>query len=587
MSKHHFSRLTNGLLAAAAMTAVLSLAQASTPSVGPASMEAFAKADGTIYFALTVPPVAASAADAAGQNIVALFDTSASQAGTYREDAMAALRSMLAGLGASDRVRLIAVDIDATPLTASFVAPNSAEMTAALDKLDRRVPLGATDLEKGLATAVTSLAGQPEEHRTLVYFGQGRSPANFFTAETLGQTIKALREARVSIDICAVGPRIDPQLVGILAYQTGGQVVTPGRNFDGRAAGQALAATVHATVLWPTATAWPSGISEVLPKTAPPLRSDRDTVFLGSYKGAAKGELKIDVKSAGGAQSLAWAINAPAPSDDNNYLVALVDAARTDGGATLPLVDSGALKLVKHDAGLDAKRLIETAKQALSMGNTLNAARIAEEVLRRDPNNPEALTIKRSAEKSKVTIRPTAFRMAAPAEAVPATPGPAAAAPAAGNPQADLTLVNPQPAAAPVNVEGGLAQSVDRDRRMLAQVVQAEVQTTINQARSQMATDPATALQTLRLKREELRQVHDLPADVRDQLVAMLETALRDATRRQVELEQIRLQQQERATAAKERQLLNENLMRNQEKLKQLMARFDALVTEGDRKSVV
>src|SRR5437867_6413864 len=113
--------------------------------------------NGQSYSALSLLPQ--SAADPAQKNeVVILVDTSASQAGRYRAEEMDALRSMLMNLSANDRVQLMAVDMKAVPLSASFVAPQGPEMQAALAKLNGRTPLGATDLEAGLRAAAASFA---------------------------------------------------------------------------------------------------------------------------------------------------------------------------------------------------------------------------------------------------------------------------------------------------------------------------------------------------------------------------------------------------------------------------------------------
>ena len=44
----------------------------------------------------------------------------------------------------------MAVDLNAIPLTKTFVAPSSKEMADALAAFDARVPLGATDMEKAV-----------------------------------------------------------------------------------------------------------------------------------------------------------------------------------------------------------------------------------------------------------------------------------------------------------------------------------------------------------------------------------------------------------------------------------------------------
>ena len=65
---------------------------------------------------------------------------------------------MLATLSPQDRVKLMAVDLTAVEMNAAFVAPDSREMQAALLKLDRREPLGSTDMAKALKAACDALS---------------------------------------------------------------------------------------------------------------------------------------------------------------------------------------------------------------------------------------------------------------------------------------------------------------------------------------------------------------------------------------------------------------------------------------------
>jgi hypothetical protein len=48
-----------------------------------------------------------------GSDVLVLMDTSASQVGLYRQDSLAALEALLSGLSDQDRVRLVAVDVNA------------------------------------------------------------------------------------------------------------------------------------------------------------------------------------------------------------------------------------------------------------------------------------------------------------------------------------------------------------------------------------------------------------------------------------------------------------------------------------------
>ena len=81
----------------------------------------------------SLPPVAAPASES--HDLVVLFDTSASQTGVYREEALDALGGFLNASGKNDRVQLVAIDLNAIPLTEGFVAPRGAAIDAAVAKL--------------------------------------------------------------------------------------------------------------------------------------------------------------------------------------------------------------------------------------------------------------------------------------------------------------------------------------------------------------------------------------------------------------------------------------------------------------------
>ena len=84
------------------------------PGPEAARLVCFVQPDGSNYFALSLPPVAAVAA-AGPRDLVILVSTSAGQAGEYRTKAFEALQATVAGLGRGDRVRLIATDLNAVP----------------------------------------------------------------------------------------------------------------------------------------------------------------------------------------------------------------------------------------------------------------------------------------------------------------------------------------------------------------------------------------------------------------------------------------------------------------------------------------
>jgi hypothetical protein len=186
-----------------------------------ARLAVFTQADGVSAYALSLKPQLS--AETGPRHVVVLFDTSASQVGEYRDAALGTLRAMLSGLGAEDRVRLVACDLEARPMHDGFVAPASAEMGEALRQLEARVPLGSGDMENALRVGIEKFPARGT--RAVVYIGQGRSPANLITADEFAALSQRLREARVPVTSYAIGPRQDLQLLGSLAVQSGGQLL--------------------------------------------------------------------------------------------------------------------------------------------------------------------------------------------------------------------------------------------------------------------------------------------------------------------------------------------------------------------------
>lgn len=536
-----------------------------------AHQEAFTNPDGTSYFAVSLKP-SNMAASPAPRDIVVLFNTSAGQTGEYRAKAIQALKSLLASLTQGDRVRLVAVDLNAVPLTDGFVAPDGKEMNDALAALNARVPLGATDMRKGIEAAIHSFTGDSKHARATVYLGDGRSAARLLTPDEFGKLAAQLTAARIPVTSFLTGLRTDPQLVGALAVQSGGNVVFDNESLSGDDAGHQLAAAVREPVLWPTAVTWPAEIVDVFPKQLPPLRSDRETIVLGVCKSLAPLKASIAVDTPAGPETLTVSLPA-APSDDNNsYLATLVERARLDGGATLPLLGAASLAEARQSMNVGVRNLNQLARQALAAGNVENAKQIVAEALRRDPNDTEALAIKHALANPKPNAPPAPAGTAA----APGAPAAAGTAPPATGGEGDLNLLGP---AEPP--PGTMAESFEHDRRVLAQVIQAEVQNTVSQARSLMGTDPDVAIQQLRLMLEKVRQASELNPDVRNQFIDSLQTSLREASRRKIEFEHARQQRQENIAAARERLLAADTLMRNQQKVRQLMERFNSLMNEG------
>jgi hypothetical protein len=193
MSKRNHFWLTAVPLVMLATTFVVAADPAGSPP--SSNLVTYDSPAGETFFALSLHPTEQIPATG-GHDIAVLFDTSASQTGAYRDDALKALKSMLTSLGPDDRVKLMAMDLNSVAMTEGFVAPGSEALQAGLAKLERRVPLGSTDMQKGLRGAADSFTGPASRPRAAVYLGDGHSRASLLHASGMDSLVQDLPPSR-------------------------------------------------------------------------------------------------------------------------------------------------------------------------------------------------------------------------------------------------------------------------------------------------------------------------------------------------------------------------------------------------------
>jgi tetratricopeptide (TPR) repeat protein len=527
---------------------------ASGPASETARMEAYAKPDGASYFSLSLVPQA-TLAPTDSCDVVVLFDTSASQMGPYRDKGLDVLRGLLSTLGDKDRVKLVAVDLNAVPLTDSFVAPRGKEMEAAMAKLARRVPLGSTDMEATLQGALKSYQGDSAAARAAFYIGDGLSNANL-----VGTDVPALIDQfvknRISIDSFAVGPSRNSAVLAALANQTGGVVALDGEKVSGREVGAQFSRAVHDPVIWASERKLPETLSEVYPSKTPPIRLDRDMILVG--KGSADAEFAVDIRgdAAGKPVNLHWNVKPAKANDDNAYLAQLVDMAKADGGTSLPTLGSEGLAESQRVLNQGAHVLAQLGREAASAGNVAQAKQFVSEAMKRDPNNPNALVLKQTLD-------------AAPVRTVAAQLPPAAA---------DIA-----PPPAPEPREGDLLSSVEQTQRVIAQKVMTDATVQMNEARQRMVVDPEGALKDLRLLLDSVMQVPELTSDQRIDARNRIVSLLEEATQRRYAKEVADVERERNLATARDQIRILNAIARKEDQLDGLTDRFNALMIDGYR----
>ena len=547
-------------------------------------------------------------------DVVVLFDTSASQQGAYRETAIETLRSLLAGLRPSDRVQVVAVDLNAKPLTQDFAPAQDPAIAEALAALGQQAPLGTTDLGGALNAAVEQFEKGDSANRAIVYIGDGISMANLLDAPTLGPIVAKLQAAHVPVSSYAVGPEIDAQLLAVLANQTGGNVyvgepmvwqddatsVTDARareenTRNAAVAGKTLASWSRAAVLWATKAQIPDVLGQVYPTVFPPIRADRDTILVGRTPAELTAPVALQVQAAGAdgkSVELAWDAKPEASGPDHAFLVSLVDDASRDGGLTLPTVGMAGLAEVARMKGAQADQLTMLAQRAIASGDRTGALRIVQTVLQTDPGNVQARTVQNALEGAPADlppagVAPDAAALPAPGEPVAAQP-PTEPAPA---PADGAIILNKAPAPAPLppaepgllerrGPDGAFLDEVEQERIVYQRVLETEVQNTVREARERMANEPQIAIQDLKLAMENVSRAANLDPAKRAELEDKLRIALKEATRQAGLKDELDRLRDEELAAAREAKYLNAQLEQRISREQQLMDRFNALMDE-------
>ncbi|HVA48300.1 MAG TPA: VWA domain-containing protein [Pirellulales bacterium] len=552
-----------GVCAQAAMVrdVVGAEAKPSTPSV----WETFAKPGGPTFFALKLSP-SVPQPTAAPLDLIVLFDTSASQIGAYRAKALEALRTVLGSLSANDRAALVAVDVNAVKLNDLPVAPSSEAMQRALAALDRRVPLGSTDLRAALNAALEVAAAGDEAGRTrsILYIGDGFSVANLLTFDDLKQFTERLVESRLSFNSYAIGPRVVSELLAALANHAGGMVVFDDDRSDGRKFGRYLAAVARSAVVWPAAVDFPQAVKQAYPRPVPPLRFDRDTILLGSLDSkAAEAKQPLAIKLTGDLNgklvTLEWKLTPGASSPDNAYLARVVEAISPGKGLGLPTVGSVGLAELRRRVNLGAQALAMLGEQALAFGRPNDAAQLADAAEKLDSENVEASNVRAAAMRVRQKGGNDLSMKRAPAEKLPPAPAGRAAAEAA---------------------DGELLNELERQNRVVEGFLRAEVNNALSKANAGMALDPEATRNDLKLLMDKVQQASELSTEVRAQLVSKIVATLRAANRMAILKEEQTLQRQQIVAEGEARERIVRELFLQEEKVDQIMSRFGALMDE-------
>ena len=489
--------------------------------------------------------------------VVVLVDTSASQMGEFRRRGQEALEGILEAARPADRYLPAAADVACVPLADGFMAANAPALQAAIDTLDARTPLGSTDLIEVLDRTVelfgdTQAAG-PMIGRSIVYVGDGPGLGGIDPTD-FQRIMETLRAKHITFSCIGIGPQVNWPCLAALASATGGMLLVPDDTVAAKDAGARMAELAVAATAWPEQIAISSDAADaqlrMLPARMPPLRGDRDSVVLveGSLESASI-EMQLDTTATAAQAEPPVVVDLPAttPLEENAYLDELARNARETAGAFLPLLGKEGLELSRRAIRGEAATLAALSRQAEAAGAHDAAVRLAQASLRRDPDNTAAAVIHSAAQ-----------RLPAP-QAEELQPGLLPPAVAESNELAELNAL----------------------RKVRAQQLEQETAVRLRNARHLMMTDPDQARTNLKDLQQAVNTSDDLDAAMRDRLSRQIEMSIRESVVRSREKVECDMAAERRASIGRERQRLDGELRAKEDRFKQLVDRYDALMTKG------
>lgn len=531
-----------------------------------AAHHAFSAPDGETYFALSLRADATDVGSRVAHDHVVLVDTSASQFGEHRTQSLAVLNSFLAALPDEGRVCLYAVDVESNRLTEGFVSPRGAAIDSAISALNRRFPAGATNLSAALNTGLEQLDGQ--RAGSLVYIGDGMSAANLLQSDDLRKLVAKLRNSRVPVHSYAVGPNTDLRLLGVIGQHTGGMVMFDSqeeKQDDPSEAGRRLAAAVDLPVFYPEQIRLAADDVELLPTVALPLRSDRETIYLGKGKVPAESPVTVSDEQ----KTLRWNVAAgPGAGSGNTFLRALWNRAAADRSLSVGLAGMSLFRVAQDDFEHRVDHLTSLGEQAVAVNEFDRAEEIGLAIREIDPNNVRAAALIGAARKKADKIRTVAQVAGQPNEQQPPEPG--------TQPGLEERVGAPSPE------EKDLIEEVQRLRKIREEALRLQVQEAIQIARQMASSRPDEAIALLK-QREAAVSVSDIDPDAREQMLATLRSVRQDVISQQEVATMKRIEAQNVIAEREAQQRLIEALEREEEKIKELIDQVRGLMEEGRR----
>ncbi|MCA9095000.1 MAG: VWA domain-containing protein, partial [Planctomycetaceae bacterium] len=510
--------------------------------------------DGVTYFAVGLRGDAGSEQPDAAKSHWLVVDTSASQTGEYRSRTLQAVRSFVESLPKGDQVRISTVDTQLGSLVNDYASPRDEKVTSALKQLSRRVPLGATNLEQ----AFGELLGNTEvrEKSNIVYFGDGISAAAALQSKDVKAITETARNRGISIHGYLIGPRVDLQLTGILALQTGGTIQLDAdtaselgfTGVEATHAGKLLAEASQVGIQDGGAINSNDPAMKLASTSVPPIRSDRETIIFGK---TASSSVELLWNREKNSQVLKFEV---ASQPENAFVKTVWERSEKDQGLSIPFAGSHLMNMARAAHENRADSLATIAKGAAESKKVPQARQALNALRKMAPDHKEIPALIRL-----VSRQTSEQGVAATDDAAKETD--------------DVSAPRP----------GSIIEAEEERRRVAAQKMQHESSEAIDQARKGIKTDPDAALDLIKRQLSTVLSSTDINPEIREDLRKNLSAVWGELASRRDVLVAEQADAQRRLATAEANRRLNDQMVLEDQRMKQLIDRVRSLLDEGAR----
>lgn len=534
--------------------------------------------DGATYSALVLPSPALPKVTAVPHDHVVIVDTSASQAGSFRARSIAVAAEFCRALPAGDRVQLLATDVATEVLTTEFVTAGSEGLKAAFDRLEDRVPLGASDVELALRTALQKMSG--DRGRSVLFIGDGFSTAQMIQTAAFKELVTALRSAAVPVNSFAIGPRTDMLLLGSLAQHTGGVVVVDESNQtvnpapkagDVAAVAGQLAKAAVAPVFYPIKLTSVPEVPGLFPQPLPPIRFDRETVLLSKDLPGDKVQVKLTGRIGAEARELSWQLAKEEHERSTAFVRQAWILADNTKGVAVPWAGRDLLDRDQQEFYAQLETLQDAGVESLGRKNVQEVEEIVKSLQQLDPNNQAALQLLKSARKLKVTPMKGQRLLARPGDK-PAEPNTAAPADPPKNATEKTDKAKPK--------NDSLLDELETKLKVREEQLTIEVSLAIEAARLEFRGSYADSQDILKQQMDTVASVTEISGEVRLALHKRLERSLQHMENEREIHEQQRAALDRKLAQQEAIRKLMEQTERDEEALEQLIERLQPPVSD-------